>query len=155
VTPARYEQSGIVLFVTDGFAVEYAPELYLDAGDAIREADRWAWFLGEYGAWPVRQSSADVRQVGIHDVRLVHVRCSPARELWCGIDLGGTPRLAAKGALYKSRLAAEDGIWGHSPSHKIQRGLADLQVTSSNVSIHRLKTICSCLTRSAPSRREP
>jgi hypothetical protein len=155
VTAAGNEQFGVILFVTDGSVVEYPPELYLDEGDATREADRWAWFLGEYGVWPVRETSINVRRVGIHEIRLVYVRCSPARELWCGIDLGATPRLASAGALYKSRLAAEDGIWGRPSYHKTPKGLADLRLTSSSVSIHRLKTMCPRLIRSAPSRRGP
>jgi hypothetical protein len=144
---------GVVLFVTDGRAVEYAPELYFDRAGAAQEADRWAWFLGEYGEWPIRWAAIDVRIVGIHEIRLVQVRCPPADELWCGIDLERSPRLAAGGSLYESRIAAVTGIRGDHPTADFSKELTDFRLESSHVSIHRLKTTCPSRTLSALSRR--
>jgi hypothetical protein len=36
-----------IIMITDGQAIEYPPEIYLDRRQAEREAEHWAWALSE------------------------------------------------------------------------------------------------------------
>lgn len=150
------DESVFVLLITDGRDLEYAPELYLDRSLATEEASRWAWFLGEYGSWPVRSSIGDRWQVGIHEVLLVSARCSAgAEEYWCAVNLEGTPGLASGERVHESRSKAEQAIRGKVRASQHHTSTTDIQLEPSHLSIHRLKAVLRNRNAPAPSRRGP
>lgn len=72
--------------VMDGFALEYAPELYESAGRAELEASRWAWILSGTGWLDIEQPFEGRWVVGDRDVRLVPVEAAEGGydDLWVG-----------------------------------------------------------------------
>lgn len=148
------EEAGFVLLITDGRDVEYTPELYLDRLLATEEAGRWAWFLGEYGSWPVKSTAGERWQVGIHEILLMSAHCpAGANEYWCAVDLEGAPSLAGGKRIHESRSKAEqairDGVKASGPTSST----TDIRLEPSHLSIHRLKTVLSNRNASALSLR--
>jgi hypothetical protein len=76
-----------VILITDGTAIEFAPELYQSRDLAEREAQRWAWHVSAGGQIAIRERFAGRFEVGIRDVRLVEVDVPndfPDVEPWIG-----------------------------------------------------------------------
>jgi hypothetical protein len=150
------DETVFVLLITDGRDVEYAPELYLDRLLAMEEAVRWAWFLGEYGSWPVKSTARERWQVGIHEILLMSAHCpAGAVEYWCAVDLEGAPTLAGGERIHESRTKAEqairDGVKASGPTWST----TDIRLEPSHLSIHRLKAVLSNRNSSTLSLREP
>jgi hypothetical protein len=77
-----------IIMITDGQAIEYPPEIYLDRRQAEREAEHWAWALSGAGEFEVQHPFEDRWEVGIRDVRLVPVDCEEfdsGHEWWVGL----------------------------------------------------------------------
>ena len=86
--PAGMSQpvSAWVVLVTDGLALEVAPEVFLDEGLAKGSAENWAWFLSSGGEFRIERPFEGRHRIGHRDVRLVQTQLPEtwADELWVG-----------------------------------------------------------------------
>lgn len=71
-----------VVFVTDGVALEYPPELYARKERAELEADRWAWFLSGSGWLDIERPFTGRWTIGDRDVSMVEVVADASAECW-------------------------------------------------------------------------
>jgi hypothetical protein len=78
------KQTMHLLFVTDGVALEYPPELYARQERAELEAERWAWFLSGSGWLDIERPFDGRWTVGDRDVSLVQVAADTTGECWVG-----------------------------------------------------------------------
>lgn len=80
------ERTLYVLLVTDGFVLEYPPELYESHKRARLEAERWAWILSGTGWLEIQRPFPGRWSVGGRDVRLLAVAWTNESNLpsWIG-----------------------------------------------------------------------
>jgi hypothetical protein len=71
-----------VVFVTDGVALEYPPELYARKERAELEAERWAWFLSGSGWLDIERPFTGRWTIGDRDVSMVEVVADASAESW-------------------------------------------------------------------------
>lgn len=114
-----------VVLVTDGTAIEFAPELYRSRPHAESEARRWAWIVSSDELVDVRQQSSDRFEVGIRDVCIIAAGIrgdSVPQEPWVGAEwtLGSYPM--SRAAVFGGRSEAEAWLSSRSdvPGHVLQ-----------------------------------
>lgn len=74
-----------VLLVTDGFTVEYPPEVYADEQTAESESERWSWLLARENRATIERPFPGRWEIGDHWVRLIPVRTDEGiEEMWVG-----------------------------------------------------------------------
>lgn len=103
----------VVIVITDGQAIEYPPEIYLDRGQAEREAEHWAWTLSGGGEFEVRRPFNGRWEVGIRDIRLVSVAAEEfdvTNEWWVGLHWTKDGFPEPDGVLLSDRTAALEWI---------------------------------------------
>lgn len=138
------------VLLTDGTAVEYAPEVYTSRALAIQEAERWAWFSSKRGAVPVHRPSSARWQVGTRDVLVIEVDL-PGSGLATGVWVVGvwsTGYQPEQVVVVRDRQSAlawlrRRGLTGRKdvdsgPWHAIARGD---EGTSGFIAAHRAKWV--------------
>ena len=91
---ARADGEWWVLLVTDGFTVEFPPELYREREDAEREAERWARVLSRAYREPIERPFEGRWQVGDRWIRVTHSFLpEEGSQIWVGTYWGrdGSP----------------------------------------------------------------
>jgi hypothetical protein len=74
-----------VLLVTDGFTVEFPPEVYVDERTAESESERWSRLLARDGHASIERPFPGRWEIGDHWVRLNPVRTDElVEEMWVG-----------------------------------------------------------------------
>ena len=122
---AIVERSWVIL-VTDGTAIEFAPELYASHEHATDEAHRWAWLLSADGAAEIHEPFDGRIRVGIRDIRVVEVvGGSRAVDPWVGTYWTSDGYPDPEAVLLFGRADAE--AWATSPID----GLAPTSVETS------------------------
>jgi hypothetical protein len=71
-----------VVFVTDGVALAYPPELYARKERAELEAERWAWLISGSGWLDIERPFTGRWTIGDRDVSLVEVVADASAECW-------------------------------------------------------------------------
>jgi hypothetical protein len=102
-----------ILLITDGQDIEYAPEIYSNREQAIREAEHWTWLLSAGGEFEVRHPFEGRWEVGIRDVRLVAVSADgfdPSSDWWVGVHWTTDGFPDPEGVLLEGRSAALEWV---------------------------------------------
>jgi hypothetical protein len=75
-----------VVLVTDGTALESAPEVFIEHELAVWSFENWGWFLSSGGAFPIERPFEDRLQIGHRDVRLIKTVWEGGADgqLWVG-----------------------------------------------------------------------
>lgn len=100
-----------VLLVTDGFTVEYPPEVYADEQTAESEGERWSWLLARRARATIERPFRGRWDIGDRSVRLVQAQLvEEVDEMWVGTywTRHGFPDPEAE--LFPNAEAAQDWV---------------------------------------------
>lgn len=106
-----FDGDWLVLLVTDGFTVEYPPEVYVDEQTAESEGERWSWLLARDEQARIERPFPGRWEIGDHWVRLIPVRMAEdVDEMWVGTywTWHGSPGLEAE--LFANAEAAKEWV---------------------------------------------
>lgn len=106
-----------LVFVTDGVALEYAPELYVRKERAELEGERWAWFLSGSGWLDIERPFTGRWTIGDRDVSMVEVVADASAEYWVGQFRTHDGYLDPEAVIFHERDSAL--AWVTAPLHGI------------------------------------
>lgn len=103
-----------VLLVTDGFTVEFPPELYRERGDAEREAERWARALSRAYREHIERPFEGRWQIGDRWIRVTHSFLpEEGSQIWVGTYWGRDGSPDPEAALFADSADARE--WALEP----------------------------------------
>jgi hypothetical protein len=152
-----------VLLVTDGFTVEFPPELYRGQEDAEREAERWAHVLARAFREQVERPFEGRWQIGDRWIRVTHSFLpEEGSQVWVGTywnrDGSPEPEAALFAGAVEAREWALDGPAGALPieSHETPWSVAAryrVRGGEEEAEVHRAKVLSTLVPQ--PSNEEP